>query len=130
MKNQHVYRCKKCSGAQSFYELKTEEWLIENNYKYKKEVKFDGYKYKRKLSFDFQVFIKDDCYCLVEIDGDFHYRPQYSVERFHNQQERDKVKDIFCKENNIPLLRISYWLFREPYSYKNMLQNFLDNLQR
>ena len=36
----------------------------------------------------------------------------------------DKIKDIFCKENNIPLLRINYWLFREPYSYKNILQKF------
>ena len=130
LKNQHVYRCRKCSGTQSFYELQTEEWLIENNYKYKKEVKFDGCKYKRKLSFDFQVFITENFYCLIEIDGDFHHRPQYSTERFYKQQERDKIKDIFCKENNIPLLRINYWLFREPYSYKNILQKFLDDLQR
>lgn len=130
LKNQHVYRCRKCSGTQSFYELQTEEWLIENNYKYKKEVKFDGCKYKRKLPFDFQVFITENFYCLIEIDGDFHHRPQYSTERFYKQQERDKIKDIFCKENNIPLLRINYWLFREPYSYKDILQKFLDDLQR
>ena len=103
------------------------KWL-EN--KYKKEVKFDGCKYKRKLPFDFQVFITENFYCLIEIDGDFHHRPQYSTERFYKQQERDKIKDIFCKENNIPLLRINDWLFREPYSYKNILQKFLDDLQR
>ena len=130
LRNQHVYRCGKCSGAQSFYELKTEEWLTENNYKYKTEVKLDGCRYKRQLSFDFQVFITDDLYCLIEVDGDFHHRPQYSTEGFYKQKERDKVKDMFCKKNNIPLLRINYWRFREPYSYKNILQEFLDSLQQ
>ena len=36
----------------------------------------------------------------------------------------------FCKDNNIPLLRISYWRFRKPYSYKTILKDFLDSLQQ
>lgn len=130
LKSQHVYRCRKCTNKQSFYERKTEEWLIENNYKYEKEVKFDKCKNKRKLPFDFQVFFKNDDYCLIEIDGIFHYRPQYSQEDFKEQKKRDKIKDDFCRENNIPLLRINYWRFRKPYSYKQILKKFLDDLQQ
>lgn len=130
LKSQHVYRCRKCTNKQSFYERKAEEWLIENNYKYEKEVKFDKCKNKRKLPFDFQVFLKNGDYCLIEIDGIFHYRPQYSQEDFKEQKKRDKIKDDFCRENNIPLLRINYWRFRKPYSYKQILKNFLDGLQQ
>lgn len=130
LKSQHTYRCRKCSNKQSFYELKTEEWLIENSYKYRKEVTFEGCKNKRKLPFDFQVFLEDDSYCLIEIDGVFHYRPQYSEERFKEQKERDEIKNKFCRDNNIPLLRINYWRFREPYSYKQILKDFLDSLQQ
>lgn len=130
LRSQHTYRCRKCSSKQSFYELKTEEWLIEHNYKYEKEATFDGCKHKRKLPFDFKVFIKNDLYCLIEIDGNFHYRPQYSLKRFEEQKKRDEIKNIFCKNNNIPLLRINYWRFRKPYSYKNILQDFLNSLQQ
>ena len=101
-----------------------------NGYKYKKEVTFEGCKNKRKLPFDFQVFLEDDSYCLIEIDGVFHYRPQYSEERFKEQKERDEIKNKFCRDNNIHLLRINYWRFREPYSYKQILKDFLDSLQQ
>lgn len=130
LKFQHTYRCRKCSRKQSFYELKTEEWLMENSYKYQKEVMFEGCKNKRNLLFDFQVFLKNGKYCLIEIDGIFHYRPQYSVEDFKKQKERDEIKNKFCRDNNIPLLRINYWRFREPYSYKQILKDFLDSLQQ
>ena len=60
----------------------------------------------------------------------FHYRPQYSEERFKEQKERDEIKNKFCRDNNIPLLRINYWRFREPYSYKQILKDFLDSLQQ
>ena len=130
LKHQHTYRCRKCSSKQSLYELKTEEWLIENDYKYKKEAKFEKCKNKRKLPFDFQVFLKNGNYCLIEVDGDFHYRPQYSQQSFKEQKERDEIKNKFCKDNNIPLLRINYWRFRKPYSYKKILKDFLDSLQQ
>lgn len=127
-RNQHVYRCRKCSHKQSFYEFKTEEWLKDNNFKYEKEVKFENCKYKRMLSFDFQVFLKDSSYCLIEVDGIFHYRVQYSEEKFKEQIKRDEIKNEFCKENKIPLLRINYWRFKKPYSYKKILKDFLESL--
>ena len=76
------------------------------------------------------MFLKNGNYCLIEVDGDFHYRPQYSQQSFKEQKERDEIKNKFCKDNNIPLLRINYWRFRKPYSYKKILKDFLDSLQQ
>ena len=45
-------------------------------------------------------------------------------------KKNDKRKNEYCLNNNIPLLRINYWRFREPYSYKQILKDFLDSLQQ
>lgn len=50
---------------------------------------------------------------LIEYDGETHY--QYNLHGWHNleqlekQQERDIIKNQWCKDNNIPLIRIPYW---------------------
>ena len=41
--------------------------------------------------------------------------------RLEIQQVRDKIKNKFCKENNIKLIRIPYWK-------KNNINIILDNL--
>ena len=59
--------------------------------------------------FDFYV---NNTY-LIEYDGETHY--QYNLHGWHNQkqlqaqQERDIIKNQWCKDNNIPLIRIPYW---------------------
>lgn len=32
----------------------------------------------------------------------------HNIEQLEAQQERDKIKNQWCKENNIPLIRIPY----------------------
>jgi len=56
---------------------------------------------------------------LIEYDGEFHYKPaRYSKDKnkmlvkLKYQQENDNIKNIYCKNNNIPLLRIPYWEFK------------------
>ena len=63
--------------------------------------------------FDFYV---EDKY-LIEYDGETHY--QYNLHGWHNeeqldrQQERDAIKTQWCKDNNIPLIRIPYTRLKE-----------------
>ena len=48
---------------------------------------------------------------LIEFDGEQHFEPvEYfgGEEKFLIQKERDKRKNKYCEENNIPLLRIPY----------------------
>ena len=58
----------------------------------------------------------DDKHLFIEYNGQQHYKPvcfggipqEKAEEQFKKQQEHDKIKDDFCKENNHPLLWISY----------------------
>ena len=57
--------------------------------------------------FDFYV---NNSY-LIEYDGTTHYVPiggWNNEKSVQNQQERDAIKNQWCKENNIPLIRIPY----------------------
>lgn len=64
------------------------------------------------LRFDFAIFNKDNNLdALIEYDGIFHYEKQYDDDGFETIQIHDKRKNKYCKDNNIPLLRIPYWDF-------------------
>lgn len=61
----------------------------------------------KPFRFDFYV---DNKY-LIEYDGEQHFKPipKYGNEEgLKRQQWRDKYKDNWCKQNNIPLIRIPY----------------------
>ena len=59
-------------------------------------------------SFDFYI---DNKY-IIEYDGETHYRKNlhgwHTEERLLKQWERDIIKNKWCLENNIPLIRIPY----------------------
>lgn len=62
----------------------------------------------RNLHFDFWL---DDLNIAIEYDGIQHFKPiEYfgGVDAFHSQQIRDRLKDNYCKNNNIKLIRIPY----------------------
>lgn len=48
---------------------------------------------------------------LIEYDGEQHFKPVEiwgGEEKLKIQQERDKRKNQWCKENNVRLIRIPY----------------------
>ena len=75
------------------------------------------------LKFDVSIFWdinKINLRCLIEYDGEYHYKPikqyknepiKYAEERLKKQQIHDKLKDEYTKNNNIKLIRIPYWEF-------------------
>lgn len=64
------------------------------------------------LRFDFAVFDSDNrLKVLIEYDGEFHFDKYYEEQNYETLQIHDKRKNQYCKENNIPLIRIPYWQF-------------------
>ena len=97
-------------------ELKIRNWLEENNIQYEKEKTFKDLYHmntKNKLRFDFYINSKNLC---IEYDGEQHFRPtpfrgtkkSNAIDNFKNTVYRDGLKDQYCKDNNINLLRIPY----------------------
>lgn len=87
---------------------KIKQILINANIPFVLEKKFKDCKDKKELPFDFYV---DNKY-LIEYDGIQHYDKEsiYDYEYTHNH---DLIKNEWCKKNNIPLIRIPYWHFKE-----------------
>lgn len=96
-------------------EKRIKKWLEDNNYKFSQEYKFEDCKYKNNLRFDFAVHLENEL-ILIEYDGRQHF---FSSENKFKQmnldiiKERDLIKNKYCQENNIKLLRISYKEFHK-----------------
>ena len=109
--------CINCSQAQSSYERLFEEYLIDKKYKYKKEYRFNDCRDEKPLPFDFYIATFD---CLVEIDGQQHFEPtkfdgdiDIANKKFALQQKHDNIKNNYCKNKDIPLLRLPYFCFED-----------------
>ena len=63
----------------------------------------------------------------VEYDGQQHFDEihAYSKENFQQTKINDEIKTNYCKENNILLLRISYWEFND---IEKILENTLASI--
>jgi very-short-patch-repair endonuclease len=115
--------CPKCMNSKG--EIKIENYLINNKIYYFSQYKFDNCKFKRKLPFDFYLPDKNIC---IEFDGEFHYRNNeyFGGEKaLKIQQLRDNIKNEYCKNNNIELLRIKY---TEIKNIENIINKKLNNI--
>jgi len=98
--------CPICKLSKGEKEIK--KYLDINNIKYEQQKPFNGCKFKKPLKFDF--YLPDHNIC-IEFNGEQHYKPfKYfgGKESFKNIQKRDMIKESFCKENNLILIKIKY----------------------
>ena len=112
--NGHIISCG-CKHMSSKEKI-IEDILISLQVDYTKQYSIPGCKYKYKLKFDFAVFMDSEVFVLIEYDGEQHFRPVShwgGEDAFLKSQERDTIKDDFCKENNIRLLRLPYTMTNE-----------------
>lgn len=108
-----VYRCPICTNRVSGNEFKIQQFLNLYNIEYIKEYKFKDCKYKKELPFDFYLPKYNLC---IEAQGEQHYKPvlfggrskKDSIKEFYFQREKDKIKENYCKEHKISLLKIPY----------------------
>ncbi|BDE75710.1 hypothetical protein [Staphylococcus phage S6] len=101
-------KCGKCDSRESLGESRINKFLVDNNIDFEREKSFDGLEYKSKLRFDFYVKDKN---LLIEFDGAQHFGPIEifgGEDRFNEDQIRDNLKNKYCQDNNIDLLRIPY----------------------
>jgi transposase len=104
-------RCVYCFSSRG--EAKIFDFLKKNKLNFMKEYKINGCENKKCLPFDFAVFDNNsNIIALIEYDGEQHYKPiKYfgGIENYKRIKENDKIKDRFCKDNGIKLIRIPYW---------------------
>jgi hypothetical protein len=95
--------CKKCIGSND--EKKILTFLETQKIQYHVEKTFENCVYKRNLRFDFYI---PEVNCLIEYDGMQHFKDIKYFSNFEKLRIKDIIKNKFCLENNIPLLRIAY----------------------
>lgn len=108
-------RCPICISSKG--EVEVEKYLRENNFCYIPQYSFKDCVRKQLLAFDFAVFLKGNLICLIEYDGRHHFQPvnfggitdKVAKDKFEVQLEIDSIKNKYCKDNNINLIRIPYW---------------------
>ena len=118
-------RCPQC--AESKGEQVVRRCLENNDICFLQEYEFDDLLSEKgnPLRFDFAVFnTKGKLIFLIEYDGEFHYQDIYKDGSLEIQQVHDERKNQYCKDNNIPLLRIPYWEFD---NIEDILEEWLIN---
>ena len=105
---------------QSLGEEAVEKLLLANGLNYAKEylvaVRKEQIYQHHKARFDFAIFSQESVLLyLIEYDGEQHFKDRRdtksfwgNLESFEQRQERDNLKNQWCQENNIPLIRIPY----------------------
>lgn len=116
--------CSLCKSSKG--EKAINKYLLDNNYSFKREYRFENTEISL-LRFDFAVDLNNKLY-LIEFDGKQHFNIESQFgdnnkeEKFNKIVANDKKKDKYCKDNNIPLLRIPYWEFD---NIEKLLSKFL-----
>lgn len=108
--------CPKCNSNSSKISNIVLKFLENNNIEFVIEKRFSNCKYKSVLPFDFYL---PDYNCCIEVQGEHHYFPVRfggkSIDEASLEFEKTKIKDLikedFCFQNKIFLLKISYWEF-------------------
>lgn len=100
--------CEEClSKITSVGEQKIKNYLDKHNIYYIREKWFDDCRDKYPLPFDFYI---PSTNTIIEFDGRQHFSEtnffSYEYKKIHNH---DEIKNEYCKNKNIHLIRIPYW---------------------
>ena len=115
--------CPKCCESKG--EKAIRQWLEKYNIKYIYQMPFIDCCDVKPLPFDFYLSELNIC---IEYDGIQHFEPidfsgkgkEWAEKQFEYIQKHDKIKNKYCKDNNIKLLRIPYYA-----NIEEELNNFL-----
>ncbi len=122
--------CPKCSFSKG--ESKIAKYLDNKDIDYESGYVFDDCKNIYGLPFDFYISSKNLC---IEYDGEQHFKPIIrsknmtyidALENFKKIQKRDSIKNEYCKNNSIYILRIPYTQFK---NIENILDTYFENIK-
>lgn len=119
--------CPICNSSKG--EKKIRMFLIKNNISFIQEKTFADCKDLKSLRFDF--YLPDHNMC-IEYDGQQHYFPvdfanrgnEWAIDLYNRNILRDEIKNNYCKQNNITIIRIPYW---EQNNIDNILEKKVIN---
>lgn len=119
-------RCPICSSSSKGEEAICNV-LKNNNIEFIQQYRFEDCKDSRTLPFDFYLPHYNTC---IEYDGIQHFKPidfagkgeEWAIKQFELTEYRDEIKNNYCKNNGIKLIRISYLDFD---NIKEILENKL-----
>lgn len=105
--------CPNCRG--SFGEQQIKGYLQLHKIRYYYGYLIPGLKAKRELHFDFWI---PQYKVAIEYDGQQHFRAtdfagrgkEWAKRQFEKVQKHDQMKNVYCKEHGIKLIRIPYTL--------------------
>ena len=121
LKQGHVLSCGHCIISKGEYFIS--KLLDENNIIYNHEVRLPSLEQEtgRKLRFDFVLYDQNgNITRIIEFDGRQHLTGPdttywgHSIDTLESIKEKDQIKNNFCHNHNIPLIRI-------PYNYINKI---------
>lgn len=99
--------CDNCKDTESIGERRIRSYLESNHVLFEQEKWFSDCRDIKPLPFDFYL---PDYNMLIEFDGKQHYEQgHFTHSHLSYTQAHDVIKNNYCKENNINLLRIPYW---------------------
>lgn len=106
---------KSCGCEKSKGELKINQLLSTNHILYKTQIAFPNCKNIKELKFDFGVYDENNqLKYLIEYDGEQHFiQNDFFNSSLEENQLRDNIKNQFCIDNNIPLIRIPYTQYNQ-----------------
>lgn len=80
-----------------------------------------AYEIGKSFSFDFKIPLTNGGFAVIEYDGEQHSDPR----KFNGNDNfrTDRIKDKYCEENSIPLLRIPYSIHNR--NVRELIEDFL-----
>lgn len=121
-----IYKNERCPCERDMIKSRQVKKIIsilnENHIKYENEKRFKKCKDKKSLPFDFYL---EEYNCIIEYDGSQHFNKKfYYEENYEIRHKHDLIKNEFCKNNSINLIRIPYKLSEE--EIKNLILDIIN----
>jgi hypothetical protein len=109
--------CWKCSDGRkpSIAEELLAEYFDDNNIQYERQKALPECKHIKTLTFDFYLEESNTC---IELDGEYHTKitKRNRFKKYVIQIKCDHIKNMYCADKDIKLLRIPYYE-TDPISY-------------
>lgn len=101
----NVNTCFSCSCRISTGEERIKNFLELNKIEFIQEKRFNDCRDKRSLPFDFYL---PQYNLIIEFDGKQHFE-DVGYGNYEITKKHDEIKNQYCKDKNIDMLRIPYW---------------------
>ena len=114
-----ITRCGSCSSKTSSGEYIISKFLKTKNIHFETEKRFSDCRDIKPLPFDFYI---PSLNTLIEFDGKQHFE-EVEIMNHERTVKHDEIKNNYCAEHNINLIRIPYW---KGHDIENILSNKLN----